>query len=348
MLRNNTDDNMKPFLARSAACREPLRRCRTRGTRQNCQILSIFGNGPRPVPLWSAVLLLMMFPFSIRAQQVDVTGNADATGNPSFELEADWSYVGGSRFDKRSREAGDISETVASINLVASWRLTDTLLLRTGAGWERYWFDKDPNVPAPNILESANLVIGADFQLTPAILIRAEAQPGFYNDGRGYSFDDLNVPFLVGGTYFVSADLQIVGGVGVDVNREVPILPAAGVRWKFARSWVLNAILPNPRLEYLLNDKISLHAGAEIRYATYRVDRDFGTAVGVSRLDGAIVDYTEIRAGAGVSWQITPAVNLDLEAGCVPYRRFDFERAKYKVRSDELAPFAQVAVSAKF
>jgi hypothetical protein len=126
------------------------------------------------------------------------------------------------------------------------------------------------------------------------------------------------------------------------------VLPAVGLRWKFADRWLLNGILPRPRLEYELSDKITLYAGAEFRNASYRVDDRFGTANGDPRLDGAWVDYTEIRAGGGISWKLTDSITADLEAGALLYREFDFHRAGPSFENDGSAPYGQIAVRARF
>ena len=62
--------------------------------------------------------------------------------------------------------------------------------------------------------------------------------------------DSFNIPFVLGGTYIYSPEVQLVFGVGVNLQGRFPVLPGGGVRWKFSPNWVLNAVLPTPRLEY--------------------------------------------------------------------------------------------------
>jgi hypothetical protein len=106
--------------------------------------------------------------------------------------------------------------------------------------------------------------------------------------------------------------------------------------------------LPDPQLEYELNRNVMLHAGASLKNGTYRVNDDFGTDRHIEQLNNGLLNYTEIRAAAGVSWKVGHAVSVDLESGLVPYRKFDFTRANYKVTAFDVAPFAQVSFSAKF
>ena len=122
-------------------------------------------------------------------------------------------------------------------------------ILRLGAQWERYSFGfPDGGQQLPNTLQAVNSIVGFDTKFSDSILVRLEAQPGFY----GTTFDHLdgdsfNVPFVLGGTYIYSPEVQLVLGVGVNLQSRFPVLPGGGIRWKFAPQWVLNAVLPTPR-----------------------------------------------------------------------------------------------------
>src|SRR5438132_6146060 len=95
---------------------------------------------------------------------------------------------------------------------------------------------------------------------------------------RPFVLDNFNMPFLIGGTYIYSPDLQLVLGVSVDVERKYPVLPAVGVRWKIAPQWFLDALLPTPRLQYELNRDLLLYAGATVRDSTLRCDDGVGVS----------------------------------------------------------------------
>jgi Domain of unknown function (DUF6268) len=266
----------------------------------------------------------------------------------SFEGTAEGAYVAPSEIKKGHESFGSINEGDTTLNVVASNQISQNTLLRFGMNWQRFSFTPDPNAPVPETLQSLNLEIGADYQLTPTVLLRVEAQPGFYTDFQDLRTEDFNMPFLVGATYFVSKDFLCVLGFSVDVNRRLPVYPATGARWRIAPKLVIDAILPDPQIDYELNRSATLHFGASLKNGSYRVDRDFGKDRGIPRLDNSILDYTEIRAAAGVSWNVTRAVSVDLESGCVPYRKVDFLRADYKVTAFNVAPFAELSFSAKF
>jgi hypothetical protein len=221
--------------------------------------------------------------------------------------------------------------------------------LRIGAEWERFSFGLPDDAPLPDTLQSVSLVMGLDMQFSDSIIVRAEGQPGVYNtefDNLGY--DNFNFPFLIGGTYIYSPNLQLVLGVSVDIERKYPVLPAAGIRWKIAPQWLLDAVLPTPRLEFEMSKAVSLYVGANVKQTNYRVADDFGDANGIPRLNHAILTYSEVRTGAGVDWKISPIITATGEVGYQPYRNFDFYRADVRYHQDGGAPYGMISFHGAF
>ena len=268
---------------------------------------------------------------------------------PQFRFSAEYNieetYIGDSDVARGRHHVDDFDESNTLVSFVFTPRVSFGIL-RLGASYERYSFGFNDGWPLPNTLQAANIVVGLDTQFSDSILLRIEAQPGIYGAGMDdLEWDDANIPFIVGGTYIYSPTLQFVLGVSVDVNREYPILPGGGVRWKFAPQWVLNAVLPTPRLEYELNPEFTLFAGAVIKSQTFRMSDGIGTAGGLPQLDRAVLTYSEVRTGAGFDWKITPAITLTAEGGYLPYPRARFSshgsslspRGRRAVRDDRLA-----------
>ena len=266
----------------------------------------------------------------------------------SNQFDAEFSITSGSRTDLGQGRSGDVSGQAGLVRDVISTRLGQGPLLRVGFGWERFSFGLPDRAPLPNTLQSLSAIIGFDMQLFESWLVRIEAQPGFYSGSSDFSARDFNVPFVIGGSYIASADLQWILGVSVDVNRAIPVFPGVGVRWKFADQWVLNAVLPRPRLEYEWSKGLTLFGGADLRGPTFRVSRDFGDTHGDSRLNRAVVDLTEIRAGVGASWKISSWFQADIETGVEAYRDFNFHRADTNYESKGAAAYGQFVIGAKF
>jgi hypothetical protein len=266
----------------------------------------------------------------------------------SAEYNIEQTYIGDSEVSRGRDTVRDFDESDTLVSFVLTPRVSIGVL-RLGAGYERFAFGFNDGGPLPDTLQAVNLIIGLDTQFSDSILIRIEAQPGLYGAGMDdLEWEDANLPFVIGGTYIYSPNLQFVLGIGVDVNRKYPVLPGGGIRWKFATQWVLNAVLPTPRLEYELNRQFTLYTGAVIKDETFRMSDRFGTAGGQPQLNRAVFNYTEVRTGIGFDWKIAPALTLTAEGGYLPYREFDFFRTNVRYHHDGGAPYGTISVHGAF
>lgn len=302
-------------------------------------------------------MILYLGLCTLPASAANVFSGVGGTANPaagavsalSTDIEADASFFGNGSVKSSNHKFGSISEIEASASGIASWQVRDNLLLDFGAQWQRFSFDPDPGVPVPDVLQEVNLVVGADFQATPALIVHVELDPGIYSDFRNISSGSFFIPIEIGAVYFVSSDLLFALGVSINYDRDNPVFPGGGIRWQVTNKFLVNGILPKPQLEYKLTDKLTLHAGANLLGNDFRVSGDLARIRNApQKLDNAILEYTEVRVGGGLTFRLRPGVALDFEAGCAPYRKFDYPRANFKVLSTDVAPYAQIAVSAKF
>jgi hypothetical protein len=310
-------------------------------------------------PMLVALFLSVGPIFSASAQEI-LLGQGTGVREPDFlvkvdqvleaaghEVEASVSYVGAANL-KRLNDLGDASEIHNSIYYAATIPVHKAVSMRAGVAWDRFSFGL-PSGPAfiPNTLQSVALVIGADVALSEKWLMRAEVQPGIYSDFQDITFDDVNAVFILGASYIVNPDLQWFMGISVDPRRRLPVLPGAGVRWKFHRQWTLMAILPKPRLEYSPADQWTFFVGAEAKGGTFTVAEDFGTKNGVPSLNNDPVEYAELRTGAGVSYRFSPALMAEIEGGYVPYRKWDYRRSGEFING-EGAPYVQFSLTGRF
>ena len=149
-------------------------------------------------------------------------------------------YVGGGDVERGpNKSVRDFDENDSIVHLVFTPR-TKLGVLRLGAEWERFSFGLPDHAALPDTLQSVSLVMGLDMQFSDSIIVRAEGQPGVYDtefDNLGY--DNFNLPFLIGGTYIYSPNLQLVLGVSVDIERKYPVIPVADFAGKSQRSGCL-------------------------------------------------------------------------------------------------------------
>ena len=270
---------------------------------------------------------------------------------PSFfrsgEYLAEETYVADANVRRRSQVIRDFTESDTILRFVLTPRIK-LGVLRLGAEWERFSFGLPNGAPLPNTLQWTSLVVGLDTQLSDSILVRFEAQPGLYGTNHPEG-SDFNVPFLLGGTYIYNPNLQFVLGVSVDVERKYPVIPGAGIRWKIARQWVANGVLPTPRLEFQPSKDLTLYLGANIKETNFRVSDNFGDTHGrKSQLNDALLTYSEVRTGLGVAWKTSSILTLTAEAGYQPYRNFDFYRTEVRYHEDGSAPYGMLSLHGAF
>jgi hypothetical protein len=298
---------------------------------------------------WVCLFFLSLGEAALQAQAALRSVGESSASALSYELNGESSFFGRGTAKSGSTDFGNITEISSSASFVLSTQVRDTVLLRLGVEWQRYSFSPSARDPVPDSVQGLDLAIGADLQITPALLLRIGLHPGIYSEFQNASWQDFNVPFEIVGTYFVSSDLLFIGGVYVDVNSDFPVFPVIGVHWKVSDKWLIEGIAPRPQLQYLLSDTVTLFAGADLREATFRMSNQFGQERGMPKLDDSILNYFEIRAGAGVTLKISKSLNLDFEGGCTPYRRFEYPRADgFKVKAEDLTPYLRIGLSAKF
>ncbi|MEP6670309.1 MAG: DUF6268 family outer membrane beta-barrel protein [Chthoniobacter sp.] len=295
----------------------------------------------------AVALLSLIAATTALAQDKDKQTSVFADGKFSFESDFSFAIVGTSNFELRAH-SGDVDAYNLGSRNVLSYKAREGFLVRFGFELQRYNFGVPSDLALPSKLQAASLVIGTDLQLGDAWIIRLEVQPGYYGGSTKLRAGNFDAPFVVGASYFVSSDLQLVAGLSIDVERKYPVLPGIGFRYKYNADVVLDFILPTPRIEYTLNKSVLLYAGGDVQSNTYRVDSDFGTAHGLTKLNDAWVDYTQIRIGGGATWKISPEVTLELEAGVVPVQEFDFHRANIRTSGNDIPPYGGVVLRAAF
>jgi len=279
--------------------------------------------------------------------QVQEKETTSLGNNLSFETDFRFAIIDDSQFKESSKLTVGNAYDLGSRD-VLSLKVREGFLLRFGVEWERYNFSQPDPVPLPSKFQGSSLVLGTDLQLGDAWIMRLEIQPGFYSGGTELRIRDFDIPMTIGASYFWSADLQLVAGISIDPERKYPVLPGAGFRYKISTDWVLDAILPTPRIEYSFSKSLLLYAGGDLHDGSYRMQGNFGSVHGEPSLNEAIVDYTQIRVGGGASWKIRPELTVEFEAGVVPVQEFDFHRAGIKARSTEIPPYGGLVLKAAF
>ena len=294
-------------------------------------------------PHHSACILVL----SLALLTMPVAALAAETMAVSQELDLTLGSVARAATLRDNLHVGPLSELNTDLKYVVSPQISQDLLLRVGAEWQRLSFPARRQAAEPDSLPQANAIVGFDYQLAEQWLMRAELRPGVYGDLSQLSWRRFDAPLMIGFAYLVDADLPWFFGLRVDARSQYPVFPAIGVRWQYSDLWTLNLQLPNPRLEYDINNNLLAYFGAEILAGTYVVGDHFGDDRGLPQLNPATLYYTEVHLGPGLSWKARPNLTLDAEMGYVLYRSWDFFDRHINPTSQPL-PYLQIAGHARF
>jgi len=223
--------------------------------------------------------------------------------------------------------------------------LTGNYYLHLGVSYERYDFGST-NAPVPNHLQSIAGVVGVDYMHGDDVGAFLQVRPGFYfqNDIGISSFD---VPITVGRIFVVREDkfYILVGAYASFLRGDFPVLPLVGVIWIPSRQLRLMALLPEPKLIYSPNKRLDLWVGGELVGGSYRTDRNDG--IQPKKLNGTQVDFSDYRAGVGVTYAVSNRISVDVGAGYSIERQFDFARAGETFRTDP-SPYVRLQLKATF
>lgn len=283
---------------------------------------------------------------AVSAQPANRYG-ASSEGASSGRYFSEISYVAPSALTLGNTALGDVDTLSAQVTYQSTIRQTDAWSWILGFDLQGTWFEAPAQAPIPEALYETSLRIGGTWTIGDDWSLQTLLSPGLYSDLEDVDGGDFNLPGLVLAFWQATERLQLIGGAGVNVRRDLPVIPAIGGRWRFADDWTLLAVFPTPRIEYAASETVTAFAGAELVRTAYRVAEDFGDRFGRPELNGQDVSYNEWRVGAGLRWRISRAFGLSLDAGWMGEREFNFDDRDVDLESDG-APYVQFGVSGSY
>ena len=240
----------------------------------------------------------------------------------------------------------DIQQRIPLEDRFTSWPNVECgkWYFRFGADYERFDFDTERETRLPNTLQSVAGVIALEYVVKGDTGILIETRPGVYfeHDINTGTFD---FPTNVGAAIpvFGGDRFYLILGASFSLLRSYPVIPIVGVLWHINDQWDLKGYLPEPRLIYKASEQLELWVGGELTGGGFKTDR---RDVRPDKLSGAVVTYSDVRVGAGLTYKMKP-FTVDLGAGYSLEREFDYHRAGERFRT-EPAPYAKLALKAEF
>ena len=266
-----------------------------------------------------------------------------------ISMAMDYGYVGSASL---KQGLGTVTEQSAEIAVTADRRVADDLVFLIGGNWQTFSFGYNgANIPLPNNLQALNMILGFDVALDDANEwnMRIQIDPGVYGTTQSLGWHQVNVPGVAAFSNIVNEDFQWFIALRADIFQFFPVIPVPGFRWQFDKAWVLNGTAPKPALQWRPVEDLDLTAyvGGDILNVNARLAASNPETLGNRSLAGTLVNYFEGRAGAGVEYQVTPELALQIEGGAVVWRSFDFFRINDNVKST-MAPYVQCALRGQF
>jgi hypothetical protein len=217
-----------------------------------------------------------------------------------------------------------------------------------GLNYRTYQIDATGSVPVPQSLNEISATLGLQRRLSPTWSVLAVLKPGLYGDFEQINGDSFNAPLLALANYSVRPGLTWTFGLNVSAIGENPVLPAIGVSWRFAPELTFNLAYPRTDVTWQVSQALATSIGIRFEGGSYRVTDTLGVPqAGVRRLANTYVGLTEIRVGAGLRYNFNRSLRLDVEAGVMTDRKFDYYDRDYTLNGDA-GTFASVSLNNLF
>ncbi|MCC6234335.1 MAG: hypothetical protein IT580_16955 [Verrucomicrobiales bacterium] len=268
-------------------------------------------------------------------------------GEAGSRYYTEFSHVFDSSVSLEGVGLGDVSTTAAQVSYQVSIPTSERYAWIVGMELRGTWFDAPDAAPIPDGLYETSLRVGNSWRFADRWRLQTLVSPGLYSDLEDVDGGDFNAPLLALAFWSVRENLDLIGGLSLNLRRDVPVIPALGARWGFADKWTLLAVYPSPRVEYAASDAVTVFAGAELVRTAYRVGKNFGSELGRPALNDEDLSYNEWRVGAGVRWSISRSFVVALDGGWAGDREFNFEDADVEL-DGQGAPYLQLAISGSY
>ena len=276
------------------------------------------------------------------AAVASTTTSDDAVHLDLFKIES--GYV----FESDLNHGGSFGKQAYIQNEFEYWhllRITGNWFAHLGVSYDRYDFGST-SAPVPNHLQAIAGVIGVDYMHGNDVGAFFQARPGFYfqNDIGTSSFD---VPMTLGRIFVVKDEKFYVflGAYSSFLRSGFPVLPLGGFIWVINDDVRLMALLPEPKLIYAPTEQLNFWVGGELVGGSYRTDRNDN--IRPTKLNGAQIDFSDYRAGVGMTYKFTKTMSVDVGAGVSIQREFNFGRAGETYRTDP-SPYVRMQLTAAF
>jgi hypothetical protein len=290
----------------------------------------------------------LIIPLALVLPALVSLGQPAATADRLVDWGAAYSYSSDEDLD-RNGPAGSVAVHHVDLNALAKRTVSPTDSFTYGFSAALTQLDATAGTFLPDRLQAYAVHLSGSRRLNEQWTATLTLRPGLYGDLEDIDSKTFNVPLLVAASCAVSRDLVWLVGIRADVYAEHPVLPLAGVRWRFAPDWSLNLTFPRAGVQWRVKDGFSLDASASIQGGTFRLTENLGTPAGLAtgRLANTFLDYREIRAGIGAELSLNEHTSIRLDVGAFLDREFDYFDRGYTLDGGS-GTFATIGLRSRF
>lgn len=222
-------------------------------------------------------------------------GIAAPSNRWAINASSDYSYVAAGDVSFRGVKGNSDAQSV-NANINAQIPLDDKWFVPAGIGSRNLFLGTVPGAPIPDQIDTLGFDAGVGYHLNQQWTFAGSLGPRFYRLD-GVDGDDLGVGGMVRATWRWKPNLTVAFGIGFEPDSQVPVLPAAGLRWDIRTNLTLNLMWPRPALIYRVNQRVDVFVGGGGNFAVFRADPNLGDKIGQPAFDNALGTYRDFHIG---------------------------------------------------
>lgn len=249
-----------------------------------------------------------------------LTAQPDSAQGPLWSFDLNGSYTTGNRIQK-AQNFGSQAEYHHEFEALRNFHLFDKYYLQVGVDYDRYDFSRSNSIfpyALTAVAGEGSISYWDGDEFFPLLTLK----PGVYFTRDYITGNSFDIPVRAAAGIKVHDKVHLVLGFEADAYQEIPVFPVAGFNWEISDKINLRAVFPEPRLSYNPNKKLEFFITGEVGGGSYR-----NGPTADPRTNNAILEYTEDRAGTGISYNPRKGVSLEGSAGWNIQRRFNYFRA---------------------
>ena len=300
---------------------------------------ALIGSGARIVSAQSTELEMMLMQTSdTRPEALEPLGSVSVE---SF-------YTAPGRAKTKNSDYGDSDTSKLNISLDGRMPLSEKWFIPLDLRLNNLYLGSQSGAPVPDAIHTLSIGAGVGYRPTERLTLMAKVTPTLYKLNGVDSHDiGLSYGLMAKYKYDYSPSLKILSGLMYSPGSRFNLLPVVGVDWDINDRFNLQLMFPIPRLTYTPNKLWKFHVGAELNEVMFRTGNSFGSDTSLSRYNDTLGSYSEIKAGAGLSYQISRSISAGLDAGYSINRQITYTNINERVDLGS-APYVGIGLRMSF